>query len=203
MRAILKGKISPLASELGISRKRLQKLVRGELHEESLTVSEFRKLRQHEVQQQLLQTTLLGFKHEKETEEYQYLLQYEIKFRQEFREKGVDLFGIYFNRASEAVGCKSFQPYAESTVDLICHCKVNTLENKISEVPKKAHWDIALSEFLQKKWIKIAVEDCGGSMQQFEKIWQEWNSWILEVTCKINKTLDKAENMLPIFNGTQ
>ena len=69
MRAILKGKISPLASELGISRKRLQKLVRGELHEEALTVSEFRKLRQHEVLQQLLQTTFLDFKHEKDTEE--------------------------------------------------------------------------------------------------------------------------------------
>ena len=173
-------KLAPLSLELGISRKRLQKFISGEIKEEGLTLKEYSALKEQPIFEEFMKKTEAD-----EGEAGEFLAIYKIKFHPEKIKFGLDLFYRYINAANRAINCTTGVPYGDSSCHLLAVLKTGSLahEDKIGLNAYATHWeDVRIDEKQQALWFSVAAESAGGE-ENFKKVWKDFNLAIESVTC--------------------
>lgn len=190
-------KLKPLSQELGMSRKRLEKLVEGEISEEDLTLKEFSVLKEHPVFTEFMQAFSKG----SESETGEFLAVYKVRFYPEQIKFGLDLFYRYINNANKAIDCQSGVPYGDSSYHLFAVLKTDRLAyDDIIGLNKHAtHWEVKISPDQQAVWLAVASEDAGGE-ENFKPIWRDFNVIAIE---SVTTDLISLNNPNTNSNGSQ
>ena len=184
-------KLSPLAKELGISRKRLVRWINGEMDTTDLTVGEYISLHKHHLFTHILQSKVSiptlenGILNAKaELGNYRFLAAYRIKFFADKAKKSLGMYYKYVSNANKSINCISALPFGDSSYHLMAILQIGDdslrQEDLVGFNRYANHWNVRVNAENQRKWLQIAIQDAG-SESKFQEIWQESNESIESV----------------------
>ena len=157
-------KLSPLAVELGVSRKRLEKFISGEISEQDLTLKEHQNLKAHPIFADILANDFFPTPKNK-----QFTLRRGLKYFPNKRDRGMEIMRIFFVPPYEKCGITVLTPFPGSDWDLWIVYQIDellTLEQRQKDIKmicpflKNRPYLIPLPQAEYKIWSESVAKKC-------------------------------------------
>ena len=167
-------KVSPLAREIGVSRKRLARFLASEVPVGQLTVEEYKKIKAHT----LFTNVIEDITDLHQLPEMEHLAIYKVKFYPEKIKEGLEIFWNYIRPGVNILKGRSCVPFGDSSFHLMILTEIESIATKhadsVGANQDGSHWPLSVNEQQQKIWLEECIK-AAGSEENFRSIWKEWN----------------------------
>ena len=178
----LYGKITPLAKDLCISRRRLKRFLDNGLSFDELTISEYKAMNNHPLLSHLMESSIKtssvnGVLNAKgECTDCEYIAVYRIKFCPERVKSGIETYYKYIAKSNEAINCVVAVPFGDTSYHLLAMLQIDSIQHNdtIGLNAYSNHWSVRINKEQQAKWREVAIATAG-SEEQFQQIWKGFN----------------------------
>jgi hypothetical protein len=178
----LYGRITPLAKDLKISRRRLKRFLDNDLGFDELTIAEYKAMAPHPLLSHLMESSIkissdngvLNGNGSVEPDEY--IAVYRIKFYPDKVKYGIETYYKYIAKSNEAINCVVAVPFGDSSYHLLAMLQIDSIQHSdtIGLNAYSNHWSVRINKEQQAKWMETAIATAG-SEEQFQQIWKEFN----------------------------
>ena len=182
-------KLSPLAVELGVSRKRLEKFISGEISEQDLTLKEHRNLKSHPIFEDILDN---GFSPAPKNK--QFTLRRGLKFFPNKRDRGLEIMRNFFVKPYGECGITVLMPFPGSDWDLWIVYQIDellTLEQRHKDIKvicpflKNRPYLIPLPQAEYEIWSAAVIGKCREENVSIQNLIDEYYYCIENLTQEV------------------